>query len=283
MPAGSGLWLRQFATDGAAVSGGANAAQNSARGLHTAGGFDVALTARTLAGISVAYTRAELDTQPGRVHPTQIHSPHLMGYVSHSSDLAQLRGVLGCARHTYDGQRAVTLGADTTLLSAEHSATECSAYAQAELGNAGVSGLHPLLGLLYSHQQDSRYSETGGPQALSIAAQTTQSVVSNAGLRYNRFLGPDFGPWHGQLEARAIWNHQYADVSPALHASLASATAPGDFLIPGQVAARDSAILGAGFALQIRRNFSFHLDYNLELDRNRYTQQAFVAQLSYVH
>jgi autotransporter-associated beta strand protein len=283
MPAGSGVWLRQFATDGAPVNGGTNSAQNSARGLHTAGGFDVALTARTLAGISAAYTRDELDTQPGRVHPAQIHSPHLMAYASHTSDAAQLRGVLGCAVHSYEGQRAVTMGAQTTLLSDQHSATECSAYAQAEFGNAGVSGMHPLLGLLYSRQQDSRYSETGGPQALSIAAQTTQSVVSNAGLRYNHFLGPDFDTWHSQFEARAIWSHQYADVSPALRASLASATTPGDFLIPGQPAARDSAILGAGFALQIRRNFSVHLDYNLELDRNRYTQQALVAQLSYVH
>jgi outer membrane autotransporter protein len=283
MPLGSGVWLRQFAADGSAVNGGASTAESSARGVHTAGGFDMALSERTLVGFSAAYSRDELDPQPARARPTQIHSPHLMAYANHNSDWAQLRGVLGCARHTYDGQRAVTLGADTTVLSAQHSATECSAYAQAEFGQQqGQSGLHPLLGLLYSHQQDSQYSETGGPEALSIAAQTSQSLVSNAGLRYNHFFGSAWDSSHAELEARAIWNHQYAQVSPALRASLASATAPGDFLIPGQPSARDSAILGAGFAFQLRRNFSFHLDYNLQLDRNRYTEQAFVAQLSYV-
>ena len=283
MPIGSGVWLRQFAADGAAVNGGATAAQSSARGVHTAGGFDMALTERTLVGVSAAYTRDELDTQLGRARPTQIHSPHLMVYASHSSDLVQLRGVLGCAVHSYDGQRAVTMGADTTLLSAQHTATECSAYAQAQFHLEPAPDLQPLLGVLYSHQQDSRYGETGGPQALSIAAQATQSVLSHTGVRYNHSFGPELDTWHGQLEARAIWSHQYADVTPALRASLASATAPGDFLIPGQSAARDSAILGAGFSLQLRRHFSLHLDYNLELDRNHSSNQAFLAQLSYVH
>jgi outer membrane autotransporter protein len=281
---GTGWWVQQFAADSSGLNGGFTAAQSNSRGLHTAGGFDVAINSRSLVGISAAYTRDEVTLQAGRTRPTQIRTPQLMAYASHTTEAAQLRGVAGCAIHAYDGQRAVTLGTDTTLLSAQHDATECSAYVQTEFGNRERSnGLHPLVGLLYSHLQESRYSETGGSEALSIAGHATESVVSNAGLRYSHSFGPSFDTYHGELEVRAIWNHQYADVSSDLKASLASASAAGDFLIPEQPRSRDSAVLGAGLALQIRRNFSFHADYNLELDRNRNTQQTLVAQLRYVH
>src|SRR5581483_6622498 len=204
----------------------------------------------------------------------------LMAYASHTTDAMELRGVVGCGDHAYESRRAVVVGSAGSVLSSTHHATECSAYAQAEFGRAtGSRQLRPLLGLLYSRLDEGRYVETGGTDALAVAGYVTESVASNAGLRFTQ----SFSDENGSLEARAVWNHEFASTSPTLHASLASDSSGGSFAIRGVPQGRDSGVVGAGISMHLRSSLLFHTDYNLELGADRQFRQVVAAGVSYVY
>src|SRR5262249_15601152 len=151
---------------------------SNSRGMHTAMGFDAALSSRTIVGLSAVYTRDDLDLDPRRTQPSTVRTPHLMAYASHRSDNLEIRGVVGCGDHAYESRRTVVVGSTGSMLSASHHATECSAYAQAEFGRGmGDRQLRPLLGLMYSRLDERRYVETGGEDALSVAGYVTESVA----------------------------------------------------------------------------------------------------------
>jgi len=166
------------------------------------------------------------------------------------------------------------------MLTASHHATECSAYAQAEFGHGtGNRQLHPLLGLMYSRLDDGRYVERGGADALAVAGYVTESISSNAGLR----LTQAFADRHGELEARAVWSHEFAATAPTLRAALASDNTGSSFAIQGAPRSRDSGIVGAGVSMHLRGSLLFHTDYNLELGVDRQARQAVAAGLSYAY
>jgi outer membrane autotransporter protein len=245
--------------------------------MHTAAGFDAVLNADTVVGVSAVYTRDQVDLD-GRTRASRIRTPHVVAYASHATESFDLRGVVGCGRHTYDTTRAVSLGGTTALANAQHNASECSAYAQAEFArDANSSRVRPLVGLLYSRLSEERYVETGSAAALSVAGHTVESLTSNAGLRYARITADE----RGMFEARAVWSHELGEVNPALRASLASATRPGEFTVRGTPRARDSLLLGAGFAKELGRGFLLHSDYNMQVDADREVRHTFVAGLRY--
>ena len=226
------------------------------------------------------YTRDDLDLDPRRAQPSSVRTPHLMAYVSHSSESMEIRSVVGCGDHAYESRRTVVVGSVASMLTASHHATECSAYAQAEFGHGtGNRQLHPLLGLMYSRLDDGRYVETGGADALAVAGYVTESVSSNAGLRFTQA----FADHHGELEARAVWSHEFATTTPTLRAALASDNTGSSFAIRGAPQGRDSGIVGAGVSMHLRSSLLFHTDYNLELGPDRQARQAVAAGLSYVY
>jgi outer membrane autotransporter protein len=277
---GTGFWARQLIADNYGSQPGSGADGYSSRGVHTAFGFDAVVSSRTTFGVSTVYTRDEMQLDQGRTQPSSVRTPHLMAYASHTRDSMQLRGVIGCGDHAYESQRTVVVGSTSSVLSSSHHATECSAYAQAEFGRGeGARQLRPLVGLLYSRLDAGRYVETGGADSLAIAGYVAQSVASNAGLRFTQSLADH----RGAFEARAIWSHEFADANPTMRAALASDTSGADFTVQGVAQGRDSGVVGAGLAMQLRNSFLFHTDYNVELSSDHRVRQTVAAGFSFVY
>jgi outer membrane autotransporter protein len=275
---GTGFWARQLVADNYGARAGSEG--YGSRGMHTAMGFDAALSSRTIVGLSAVYTRDDLDLDSRRAQSSSVRTPHLMAYASHSSDSMEIRSVVGCGDHAYESRRTVVVGSVASMLTATHHATECSAYAQAELGHGtGDRQLHPLLGIMYSRLDTGRYVETGGADALAVAGYVTESVSSNAGLRFMQA----FFDRRGAFEARAVWSHEFGAITPTLRASLASDRTGSSFAIQGVPQGRDSGIVGAGVSMHLRSSLLFHTDYNLELGPDRQARQAVAAGLSYVY
>jgi T5SS/PEP-CTERM-associated repeat protein/autotransporter-associated beta strand protein len=275
---GTGFWARELVADNYGARTGSEG--YNSRGMHTAMGFDAALSSRTIVGLSAVYTRDDVDLDPRRAQPSSVRTPHLMAYASHSSDSMEVRSVVGCGDHAYESRRTVIVGYTTSMLTASHHATECSAYAQAELGRGtGDRQLHPLFGLMYSRLDAGRYVETGGADALAVTGYVTESVSSNVGLRFTQA----FADRQGAFEARAVWNHEFAATAPTLHASLATDNTGSSFAIQGVPQGRDSGVVGVGVSVHLRSRLLFHTDYNLELGSERQARQAVAAGVSYAY
>jgi outer membrane autotransporter protein len=136
-----------------------------------------------------------------------------------------------------------------------------------------------LFGLMYSRLDAGRYVETGGPDALAVAGYVTESVSSNAGLRFTQA----FADRQGAIEARAVWSHEFAATAPTLHASLATDNTGSSFAIQGVPQGRDSGVVGVGVSVHLRSRLLFHTDYNLELGSERQARQAVAAGVSYAY
>jgi len=70
-------------------------------------------------------------------------------------------------------------------------------------------------------------------------------------------------------ELRAAWQHEYGDAAYAMDSSFASG-AGNSFLVNGPKLGRDSALLGAGFAIQLNERLSTYFYYDGELGRTNY-------------
>lgn len=262
---GSGMWVRQLA---------AEPGRGDVAGGHTAVGMDAVLDSATVVGMSAVYTRYDIDLGSGMERASRVRTPRLMGYIGHDLDGLQVRGIAGCARHRFDTTRSIALGKSRSIASANRSADECSAYVQAEVGRA--QPLRPILGLMYSRLDESAYVETGGEAALAVGRHSTESVISNLGVRYSGATTDR----RASFEARAVWSHEYGAADSPFAASFANVRESGRFLIRGDERPRDSLTLGSGVAGTSGR-LMYHSDYNLKIDAEGRTTHTFVAGLRF--
>jgi outer membrane autotransporter protein len=73
-------------------------------------------------------------------------------------------------------------------------------------------------------------------------------------------------------EIRAAWQHEYGDSSYAMDSGFLGGGQP--FLVNGPEIGRDSALLGAGFALQWSPTFSTYLYYDGEVGSTNFDRHA---------
>lgn len=108
------------------------------------------------------------------------------------------------------------------------------------------------------------FTETGfSPYNLTVASQSTTSVRSTIGADFTTSF--DLG--NGMpldLGLRLGWVHEFADTTPAMTASFASA--PGaDFTVYGATRQRDSALVGLSAAVQLSDSSSLFASYDGEI------------------
>lgn len=108
------------------------------------------------------------------------------------------------------------------------------------------------------------FTETGlSPYNLTVASQSTTSVRTTIGADFTASF--DLG--NGMpldLGLRLGWVHEFADTTPAMTASFASA--PGaDFTVYGATRQRDSALIGLSAAVKLSDSSSLFASYDGEL------------------
>jgi len=276
-PAGErGFWMQAHGSRGN-VDGDGNGTGFDWSGSGLAAGFDAEVQPGTVLGGAASYGRANVDLDSGG-GSARIRSPRLAFYGSHTAGPWQFRGMSGYAAQDFDTRRFVTIGANTTVATATHRGDEWSAYGEAEYTvSMGGYQLKPLVGLRYINLKEDGYTETGSAANLTVAARTTESVVTNLGVRYVR----PFNAGRSAFEARAIWSHEFGDTNSAVTGRLAAAPAGAAFTVAGVPVKRDALTLGAGVSNEVAKNFSLHADYNVELRGSGQTHHALVLGLRY--
>jgi outer membrane autotransporter protein len=134
----------------------------------------------------------------------------------------------------------------------------------------------PTASFNYSYVGTSGFTEHGSLAPLDIHGGKGESLRSALGFKasYDWKLG-------GLVikpELRAAWQHEYGDAAYALDSSFANG-AGNSFLVNGPQLGRDSALLGAGFAIQCSERCATYFYYDGELGRTNYQSTSVTGGL----
>jgi outer membrane autotransporter protein len=132
---------------------------------------------------------------------------------------------------------------------------------------AGGLTFGPTASFNYTDIGTNGFTEHGSLIPLNVHGGTGESLRTAFGIKasYDWKIGGVIV----KPEIRAAWQHEYGDSAYALDANFASG-AGNSFLVNGPKLGRDSALLGAGFAIQCSERFSTYFYYDGELGRTNY-------------
>ena len=122
----------------------------------------------------------------------------------------------------------------------------------------GSVAIEPFAGLAWVQAKTNRFTETGGPAALTGLGNTERTGTSTLGAR----LATTFTLANGMALAprfSAAWQHAFDDVTPA--AAFAFASGGSSVSIAGVPLAQDSALLEAGLDLRLTSNATLGVNY----------------------
>jgi outer membrane lipase/esterase len=138
-------------------------------------------------------------------------------------------------------------------------------YLKAPPPAPGPAIIHgPVAGIVLQHIEVDGFTETdpfasiGGFTALSYAAQTRDSAVSELGYH----AGVDIGIW--QPFAKLVWNHEFASTDRSVTASLTSMVAPS-YWMPAVVLGKDWATATIGTTARIRQGVTAYATFSGEM------------------
>ncbi|MDR3406473.1 MAG: autotransporter domain-containing protein [Chthoniobacter sp.] len=143
---------------------------------------------------------------------------------------------------------------------------------------AGGLTFGPTASFNYTYLGTNDFTEHGSLAPLNIHGGKGESLRTAFGIKasYDWKVG-------GILikpEIRAAWQHEYGDAAYALDSSFANG-AGGTFTVNGPQLGRDSALLGAGFAIQCSERCSTYFYYDGELGRTNYQSTSVTGGFRY--
>ena len=119
----------------------------------------------------------------------------------------------------------------------------------------------------YTYLGTNGFTESGSLAPLNIHGGKGESLRSAFGLKAS--YDWKIGGVVVKPEIRAAWQHEFGDTAYALDSSFADG-AGNSFRVNGPQIGRDSALLGAGFAVQLNERTSIYAYYDGELGRTNY-------------
>lgn len=121
----------------------------------------------------------------------------------------------------------------------------------------------PIIGLQYVHLDVDSFTESPGVGSLAVGGQEMDSLRSRLGARA-RFRKAYSSSTVVAAEARAQWQHEFLDDSRSITGTfVGSGLAP--FAVPTDEPGRDSALLGVGFNVTFRENYTIFVDYDAQV------------------
>jgi outer membrane autotransporter protein len=136
---------------------------------------------------------------------------------------------------------------------------------------AGAFTFGPTASFNYTYTGMNGFTESGSLAPLDIHGGSGESLRSAFGFKAS--YDWKVGSVVIKPEIRAAWQHEYGDSAYALDSSFANGSG-GNFTVNGPKLGRDSALLGAGFAIQCSERCSTYFYYDGEVGRTNYQSNA---------
>jgi outer membrane autotransporter protein len=265
---GLGFWMQGFGFKGEQNQRGGVDGYSASTGGFIFGADSAIGNGDLRLGAALAYGTTTVDGQGvTTANRTNINSYQATVYGSWDAGNWYADAALGYGQHQYNTKRYVALA--NANMSGDHDADQYSAklglgYPLA-LGRVIVT---PLAAMSYVHLDQSGYTEsdaTNSGAALTIGNTKTDSLRSGLGAKVALPLSA--GTVKTAVEARALWNHEFADTNQDIAARFAAGTS---FTTNGVSQARDSANLGLGLNMNSDNGQTFSVNYDAEV-RSSYT------------
>ncbi|TJW37633.1 MAG: autotransporter domain-containing protein, partial [Mesorhizobium sp.] len=154
-------------------------------------------------------------------------------------------------------KRSVAFNGFADALSADYDAATAQVFGElAYKMDADRFHFEPFANLTYVDVKTDGFSEKGGAAALTSQSSNTDATFTTLGLRASTDLG--LGGIKATARGTLGWRHAFGDVTPTSTFAFAGGDA---FTIGGVPVARDSAVIEAGFDLQMSTNATLGLYY----------------------
>ena len=263
---GVGFWMQGFGFKGDQSKRGGIDGYTANTGGFVLGGDTLVGNGDFRVGGALGYASTGIDgAGVSSTNRTDIDSYQGTLYGSYNAGAWYVDAALGYGRHQYDTKRYVALaGASVT---GSHDANQYLAkigtgYSM-QMGKVTVT---PMASLTYVNLNQDGYTEndrSNSGAALTVGSAQTDSFRSGLGAKISVPISE--GSMKTAVEARAMWNHEFADTNQDIAARFAGGTS---FTTNGVSQARDSANLGLGLNLSTanRQNLSVNYDAEVKSD-----------------
>jgi outer membrane autotransporter protein len=250
-------WWAQGVGAWGKINGDGNAADVS----RSLGGFFTGFDQRFgewRVGIAGGYTNSSVSVS-ARASSANIEAAHLAAYAGTSFGAWNLRTGAAVSFDQISTSRSIVFPGFSDAVSARYHGTNGQVFGEAGYGMAfGPVAVEPFAGLAYVHIGSTSFTETGGLAALTGSGSKNDIGYSTLGARAATHVPLA----NGMLltpRASLAWQHAFGDVTPT--AALAFKTAGIPFTIAGAPIARDSALVDAGFDLDVGWQATIGLAY----------------------
>ncbi|WP_078120324.1 autotransporter domain-containing protein [Thiosocius teredinicola] len=240
-------------------------------------GYDRVLDDEWIAGVSLGYTRSDVDFDLNRANG-KIDSTSVSIYGSWSRDGTYVDGMLTYGNNQYEQQRIVTVGAtDRRLAESKHDGTALSASLVAGfMTKRGPWQSGPYAAIHYAHIEEDGFTEHGaGGVSLRMDDNTTDSLNTELGLRARHEQA-----WKkGELvtELNAAWLRDM-DIDDRVVSGTFVGAPGANFSLPGQERKKDGVAYGIGVSYFREDGVAATLRYRGET-RDGFQDHALVGEL----
>ena len=270
-----GAWVQGYGNWTRLNSDGNAATLRSTNG-GAIGGVDVTLNHNWRFGVATGGGRTDARVD-ARTSTGTIDTFHVAAYGGgRISDIAFRTGA-SYSHHDISTTRTIAFPGFADTATASYGASTSQVFGEAAYGivRSWVNA-EAFANLAYVSVRSDRFTETGGPAALTVAQTTTSATYSTLGLRAQAPI-PAIGPWAMTARGSLGWQHAYNGTTPI--ALMAFATSPTPFAIAGAPIARDALLVEAGLDAVIYRNTVLALLYTgrIASDANAHALKANLA------
>ncbi|EGP06947.1 YapH protein [Bradyrhizobiaceae bacterium SG-6C] len=252
-----GAWVQGYGNWTRLNSDG-NAATLRATTGGAIGGVDVTLNHNWRFGVAAGGGRSDARVD-ARASSGTIDTFHIAAYGGgRISDIAFRTGA-SYSHHDISTTRTIAFPGFADTATASYGASTSQVFGEAAY-NVVKSWVNAeaFANLAYVSVRSDRFTETGGPAALTVAQTTTSATYSTLGVRAQAPI-PAIGPWAMTARGSLGWQHAYDGTTPV--SLMAFATSPTPFAIAGVPIARDALLVEAGLDAMVYRNTLLALLY----------------------
>ena len=269
----AGLWASVIGASGKLGQSGYSSADTSTWGGQF--GFDTHLADKAIVGVALSYSESKANFDRfGGASDSQNTGLSLYGRYALSSDGIYVSGRAGAATVTSKINRTAILGSEVDSLSANHTDSIISAYAETGYVRnlSTTAALTPFAGISYDRLKRGGFTEAGSAFGLTAGSNSYQQTASVLGLR-----GDAKVDWFGgntNLQAYAAWQHAFNDGSLDFNAAFVGAPAAG-FTVQGIGLPHNSGWAGLGFTTVVNRKWSWYGNYDAQFGKGGVVNNVF--------
>lgn len=211
---------------------------------------------KTALGLTLGYVHSQLN---GNASTASINTPQILGYARASLDRLTVQGGIGYAWSRNKVSRQIAFNGFSDSDSARYNGTTLHGFGEVGLPLTLSSGtVTPFVAARVYRVSTDAFAETGGAAALTGAARTHWSEMSELGSRFAVPLGSNVSAL-----SRVAWQRRF-DSDDAL-AQLRFASGGSDFTVQGARLSRDAGSLEIGLSWtgvqRVRLDLGYHGTY----------------------